>query len=60
MDEAIPANEFSRVIDLGREGKYLDHIEFKYRSTGNILKGRALCNFACKKILQGLLRTIVA
>ena len=41
MDEAIPANEFSRVIDLGREGRYIDHIEFKYRSTGNILKGRA-------------------
>jgi hypothetical protein len=41
MDDAIAADEFSRVIDLGREGRYLDHIEFKYRSTGNILKGRA-------------------
>ena len=41
MDDAIPANELSRVIDLGREGRYIDHIEFKYRSTGNILKGRA-------------------
>ena len=41
MDEAIPANEYSRVIDLGKEGRYIDRIEFKYRSTGNILKGRA-------------------
>ena len=41
LDEAIPANQYSRVIDLGREGRYIDHIEFKYRSTGNILKGRA-------------------
>ncbi len=49
MDEAIPANEFSRVIDLGREGRYLDHIEFKYRSTGNILKGRANVILLAKK-----------
>ena len=41
IDDAIPANEYSRVIDLGREGRYIDHIEFKYRSTGNVLKGRA-------------------
>jgi hypothetical protein len=41
MDEAIPANEFSRVIDLGREGRFIDRIDFKYRSTGNILSGRA-------------------
>jgi len=41
MDDDIPANEFSRVIDLGREGRYIDRIEFKYRSTGSILRGRA-------------------
>jgi hypothetical protein len=41
MDDAIAADEFSRVIDLGREGRYVDHIEFKYRSTGSLLKGRA-------------------
>ena len=41
IDDDIKAGEFSRVIDLGREGRYIDHIEFKYRTTGNILRGRA-------------------
>lgn len=41
IDDDIQAGEFSRVIDLGREGRYIDHIEFNYRTTGNVLKGRA-------------------
>ncbi|MGZ3956060.1 MAG: hypothetical protein ACXVLT_15700, partial [Flavisolibacter sp.] len=41
IDESIAANQFSRVIDLGREGRYIDHIEFKYRSVGSILGERA-------------------
>lgn len=41
INEDIQADQFSRVIDLGREGRYIDRIEFKYRTTGNILKGRA-------------------
>lgn len=41
IDETIPADQYSRVIDLGREGRYIDHIEFKYRSVGSIIKGRA-------------------
>jgi len=41
INEDIQADQFSQVIDLGREGRYIDRIEFKYRTTGNILKGRA-------------------
>ena len=41
ISDVIPAGQYSRVVDLGREGRYIDHIEFKYRSTGNILSGRA-------------------
>jgi hypothetical protein len=41
LDEEIKAGELSRVIDLGREGRYIDRIEFNYRSAGNILTGRA-------------------
>jgi hypothetical protein len=41
MDVTIPANEMSREIDLAGEGRYLDRIEFKYRTTGSVLKGRA-------------------
>jgi hypothetical protein len=41
LDEVIRANQSSRVIELARDGRYIDKIEFKYRTTGNILDGRA-------------------
>ena len=41
IDDVIKAGESSRLIELGREGRSIDHIEFKYRTTGNVLKGRA-------------------
>jgi hypothetical protein len=41
IDEVIAADQSSRVIDLALEGRYIDRIEFKYRTTGNLLKGRA-------------------
>ena len=41
LDETIPANQMSRVIELAQEGRRIDKIEFKYRTTGNVLQGRA-------------------
>jgi hypothetical protein len=41
IDEDIAADQYSRIIEIGPEGKMLRSIDFKYRSTGNILKGRA-------------------
>jgi len=41
LDDIIPADQYSRVIEIDREGRVLDKIEFRYRTTGNILKGRA-------------------
>lgn len=41
LDAIIPAGEESKTIELGREGRNIDRIEFKYRSTGNLLDGRA-------------------
>jgi hypothetical protein len=41
IDDVISADQFSREIELAADGRYIDRIEFKYRSTGNILKGRA-------------------
>jgi hypothetical protein len=41
IDEVIPADQYSKVIDLGGEGKEVRSIEFKYRTTGSLLKGRA-------------------
>lgn len=41
LDEVIPADESSRIIELARDGRRIDKIEFKYRTTGNVLKGRA-------------------
>lgn len=41
MDEIIKANESSRIIELSREGRVINNIEFRYRTMGNILQGRA-------------------
>jgi hypothetical protein len=41
IDDDIQAETLSRVVDLGREGRYIDRIEFKYRTTGSVIKGRA-------------------
>lgn len=40
IDEIIPADQYSKIIDLGAEGKEIRSIDFKYRTTGNIFKGR--------------------
>lgn len=41
MDEVVAKDQYSKTIDLGSEGRRIKRIEFKYRTTGNILKGRA-------------------
>lgn len=41
IDEAISANQSSRIIELALDGRYIDKIAFKYRTTGSLLKGRA-------------------
>jgi hypothetical protein len=41
LAEPIKPAEFSRDVDLSYEGKAIHKIQFKYRTTGNILKGRA-------------------
>jgi hypothetical protein len=41
MDDVVPANQYSREIQIGQEGRRLDHLQFKYRTTGSVLKGRA-------------------
>jgi hypothetical protein len=41
IDENITADQYSRDIQLGPEGKAVRSIDFRYRTTGNLLKGRA-------------------
>jgi len=41
IDGEIKADQFSRIIELGPEGKMLRSVEFSYRSTGSLLKSRA-------------------
>jgi len=41
IDFVIGADQESRIIELGKDGRNIDKIEFKYRTTGNILQGRA-------------------
>jgi len=39
--EAIKPAEYSKDIELSYEGKAINKIQFKYRTTGSLLKGRA-------------------
>lgn len=41
LDDILPPDQFSREIELTQDGKFINKIEFKYRTTGNVFKGRA-------------------
>ena len=53
LNEDIRAGEYSRTIELGREGRNIDRIEFKYRTVGNLLKGRANVMVLARKYYRG-------
>lgn len=41
VDEIVPPDQYSRNIEIATDGKFINKIEFKFRTTGNIFKGRA-------------------
>ncbi|HYO22229.1 MAG TPA: hypothetical protein VER36_07470 [Flavisolibacter sp.] len=41
LDDVIKAGAQSRVIELAADGRRINTIEFKYRSMGSVLEGRA-------------------
>ena len=41
IDEVIAADQYSRDIQIATDGRFIDRIEFRYRTSGNVLKGRA-------------------
>jgi len=41
LEEILPADQYTKDIDLGREGRAISRIEFKYRTKGSIFKSRA-------------------
>lgn len=41
LDDVIKAGETSRIIQLAADGRRISSIEFKYRSMGSVLEGRA-------------------
>lgn len=41
IDGIVRAGENSRVIDLPENGRHITKIEFKYRTVGSVLKGKA-------------------
>jgi hypothetical protein len=41
LDDIIKAGQQSRIIELAADGRRISSIEFKYRSMGSILEGRA-------------------
>jgi hypothetical protein len=53
ISDVIQAGDYSRNINLADNGKKLDRIELKYRTTGNILKGRAKVILIGKPYIQG-------
>jgi hypothetical protein len=53
IDDVITADQYSRYIELAAEGRNIDRIEFKYRTEGSILKGRANVLIFGKKYYPG-------
>ncbi len=53
VNELIGANQNSRIIDLAKEGRPIDKIEFRYHTTGNLLAGRANVLVFGKKYYPG-------
>ena len=41
LDDVITADQYSREIELSTDGKFVNNIQFKYHTTGNVFKGRA-------------------
>jgi len=41
LDEIIAPDQYSRNIEIATDGKFINKIEFKFRTTGNVFKGRA-------------------
>lgn len=41
IDDIIAPDQYSKEIELSTDGKFVNKIEFKYHTTGNVLKGRA-------------------
>lgn len=53
IGDVIQAGDYSRNINLADNGKKLSRVEFKYRTTGNILKGRAKITLIGKPYVAG-------
>ena len=58
VSENIVADQYSRDIELSLEGKSIRSINFNYRTTGNILKGRANVLVFGKRYIQPVIYTI--
>jgi len=41
IDDVLQPDQYSRDITISSEGRNIDKIQFRFRTTGNVLKGRA-------------------
>ncbi len=41
LDYLIPAGQSSKYIEIGKQGRYIDRVEFKYRSVGGLFSKKA-------------------
>jgi hypothetical protein len=53
IDESIAPGTESRIIDLARDGRIIKKIEFRYRTDGSVLKGKADVLVFGKKYFPG-------
>ncbi|HVG11476.1 MAG TPA: hypothetical protein VM843_00670 [Flavisolibacter sp.] len=53
IDFVVPPNQDSRIIELARDGRNISKIEFSYRTTGNVLRGRANVIIYGKRYVAG-------
>ncbi|HTE32181.1 MAG TPA: hypothetical protein VK666_17495 [Chryseolinea sp.] len=50
IENTIPAGEQSRMIELGAEGRQLDHITLRYRASGKIFSKKAVIQVGGKPL----------
>ncbi len=56
LDDVIASDSYSREISIASEGRFIDKIEFTFRTTGNVLRGRANVLVFGKKFVDSLTR----
>lgn len=52
LDNLIPAGQSSKYIELGKQGRHIDRVEFRYRSIGKMFSKKAEIQLFGKRYYQ--------